>query len=103
MTQQTRWQCADCHREWLYATNWNETNCPTCGSPHVSRVTYSAVFPGADIGTRSEDIPREVPELPPTPAIDPKHVKIEENRTLKLVKPVVARDEELALSSPEFE
>ena len=98
MSKHTRWFCDDCQRQWVFATNWNGTNCPTCGSPHTKQVTYTPLVPGADIGTTWADIPSNVPELPPPPEIVPERVHINDNQTLAL-----ARDEELALSSPEFE
>ena len=98
MTQQTRWYCHACCRQWVFATNWDEQTCPTCHGTPIERVTYTPMFPGADIGTKAEDVPRDAPELPPTPEIDRARVYIAENQTLEL-----SRDERLALSSPEFE
>jgi hypothetical protein len=133
MIQQTRWFCHSCRREWVYAHQWDETAgvCPNCQGQRIERVTYTPVFPGADIGTKAEDVPRAAPELPSTPVIDPERVHIAENQTLALVvdnpwhpyrivsaeveaelKKATAEsiciakvqdDEELALSSPEFE
>ena len=89
MTQK-RWQCLACQREWVYATNWEAAQgCPMCKVQTIEQVTYDAAFPGADIGTRAEDLPCiPAPSVPPPP--------------LEREGMVIAENQTLALSSPEF-
>lgn len=91
MAQQTRWTCTDCRREWVDALwtvqnrPWDRAGCPACGSSSIQQVTYEPVFPGADIGTRVEDVAHLLrgPELPPAPAApDPRLVMPTPNATL---------------------
>lgn len=100
--KQTRWICGQCQRQWVVWLNQLDTAadcCPVCKSQQIRQETYTALFPGADIGTNAADVPTNLPELPPTPPIDPRQVQINENQTLTML----SKDEELALSSPEFE
>jgi hypothetical protein len=48
MRSQQRWRCRECFREWAYAHEWNECNCPACGSPEIERVEFKGLF---DINT----------------------------------------------------
>jgi hypothetical protein len=65
----TRWHCATCAREWVYAHHWSpEQGCPGCHSSQVTQVTYQPLFPGGDL-------PRD-PVAPTPPAV----VIVEEER-----------------------
>lgn len=47
-----RWRCTKCHREWVFAADWNESHgCidPHCREPHPELVTYTPQFRGGDI------------------------------------------------------
>jgi len=47
---QTRWFCSTCKREWVHARHWlPQEGCPGCRSAAIQPVTYTPVFPGADI------------------------------------------------------
>lgn len=61
-TQQTRWSCPDCHREFLWVAHgqdcvseWNSRNCPACGSPEIQRIRFNGLF---DSSTPMEDVAR---------------------------------------------
>jgi hypothetical protein len=89
MADQTRWVCDACAREWVYAHGWDEQTCPACGASTIRLETYQPVFPGADLRTTPNDVPREAETHPmPTPLERP-GIMADVNRTL-------------ALSSPEF-
>lgn len=99
MNQHTRWHCLACDREWVAALPWDGTTCPSraCGSANIRRVTFMPAFPGGDY--HRQEVSWEPDGHPPPPEIDPKQVHISENQTLAML----SKDEELALSSPEFE
>ena len=90
MSQQTRWYCEDCRREWVWAYHWEPSmGCPICRSQQVTQVTFSAVFPGADIHTKAADVPvgADLTESTPVPAMPPALVLMPRNDTLLRVEP----------------
>jgi hypothetical protein len=44
----------------MFGTTFDQMHCPACSSSDIELVTYDAVFPGADLRTKVEDVP--VPE-----------------------------------------
>ena len=100
MSKQTRWICRGCDREWVAWVNQLDGTsdiCPRCKSPQIEQVTYDPQFPGGDI--HRMNVSSESKDGPPLPAIEPERVHITENQTLAMM----SKDEELALSCPEFE
>ena len=64
MRTQRRWRCADCRREWAYAHNWNERNCPACGSKLIERVEFQGMY---DIDTPLSMTPKDDKPAPALP------------------------------------
>lgn len=62
MSEQKRWFCRSCEREWLDvvapgAMAWSpEMGCRVCGSDQIALVSYQPKFPGADIPRKSEPV-----------------------------------------------
>ncbi len=62
MRTQKRWECRECHREWIHRTQGPDGNCPACGSPEIYRVEFSGLF---DIHTPAAVMQGHVEAPPP--------------------------------------
>lgn len=61
MTDQIRWFCRDCAREWVFAHQWtSDRGCPACQSMAIEQRQYRAEFPGGDVPRLVIPTPDEV-------------------------------------------